>query len=525
MPRQRSTPSLTSGSAALLVEPLVGSTVPRIYTPPLVTGPPGPCGCGCALTPESSDGFAQVEFALDVLGRPLDPWQRWLAIHAGELLPDGRPRFRHVLAVVARQNGKSEIPVILSLFWMFVDGLPTVLWTSTQLKYADRAADKIERYARKSEALRDLIPARKWKRNVLGSSVLAYDDCEFVTATANGEGGRSMTVHRLVQDELREHRDYDAWGAAVPAMSAVPDAQAWHLSNAGEDHSVVLNEQQNAARLAITEGDTSTNVGLFEWSAPDGSDPEDVVALLSANPGCGFHGPSLDELLGEARTAKRAGGQALAKFLTEKMCVRVRHLNPAIDPTAWAACLDPGDLAGVRSRIALCLDVSLDAQHATLTAAGRLGDGRIRVEPVAAWSGPSCTLDLARDLPGLVAKVKPKILGWFPGGPAASLATDLAKRRGWPPPGVKVEAIRQDVAAVCMGLAKAVLGGNVAHSADALQDAHVEAAERLVTGDTWRFTRKGVGHCDAAYAAAGAVHLASLLPARHRLSTVISIPV
>ena len=52
----------------------------------------------------------------------------------------------------------------------------------------------------------------------------------------------------------------------------------------------------------------------------------------------------------------------------------------------------------------------------------------------------------------------------------------------------------------------------IAHSGDPLLDAHVAATEELQRGDSWRFTRRGAGHCDATYAAAGAVHLARKLP-------------
>ncbi|MBB4682954.1 hypothetical protein [Amycolatopsis jiangsuensis] len=55
------------------------------------------------LAGETSYGFDVEEFARDTLRRPLDPWQRWAAIHGGELLPDGRPRFR-ILLLIARQN-------------------------------------------------------------------------------------------------------------------------------------------------------------------------------------------------------------------------------------------------------------------------------------------------------------------------------------------------------------------------------------------------------------------------------------
>lgn len=70
-------------------------TLPRLFTAPLVTGPPGPCGCGCALTPDTSDGFDVAAWAADVLHAPLRGWQRWLLIHGLELAAGGRPRFPH----------------------------------------------------------------------------------------------------------------------------------------------------------------------------------------------------------------------------------------------------------------------------------------------------------------------------------------------------------------------------------------------------------------------------------------------
>ena len=72
---------------------LEGSEVPRLFTPPLRE-----------LTPATSLGFAADKFASDVLGIDLLPWQRWLLIHALELLEDGRPRFRTVLLLVARRR-------------------------------------------------------------------------------------------------------------------------------------------------------------------------------------------------------------------------------------------------------------------------------------------------------------------------------------------------------------------------------------------------------------------------------------
>lgn len=477
---------------------VLGSTEPRLWTPPLRE-----------LTPATSFGFDVIEFADEVLEHPLDPWEQWLVIHGGELLEDGRPRFRRVVVLVARQNGKTEVVVVLSLFWQFAWSIPLVLGTSTKLDYARESWHKGVQLAEASPQLEALRGAGRWKREANGEQESwTTEGARYKIAASNAEGGRSLTVWRLVLDELRQHHDYSAWGASVNAGNAVRDFQAWALTNAGDDRSVVLNDLRDAALRFIDTGEGDPRLGIFEWSCEDDADPLDLSALAQANPNLGRR-IDPDALLGEAATAVAKGGEALTTFRTEAMCIRVRKMDPAIDAAAWHRCRDDGDMSGVRRRVACCLDVAPDGQHATLVAAAVLGDGRVRVETVAAWED---TDQLRRDLPGLVRRVRPRALGWFPSGPAAAIAADMVKRRGWPPPGVEVAELRGEVAAVCLGLNEHVTAQRVAHSGDPLLDAHVTGAERLKMGDRWVFSRRGDGHCDAAYAAAGAVHLARTLP-------------
>lgn len=514
-----------------------GSTEPRLWTPPLRE-----------LTRATSYGYGVIDAARDMFGRPLDPWQEWLAIHGGEMLPDGRPRFRIVVVLVSRQNGKTELLVVLSLFWQYVEMVPLILGTSTKLDYAKESWTKGRKLIQKCSDpeianIRDTSSVRgRWYRETNGeqeSWANEYDErgtlvreARYKISPANEEGGRSLTINRLICDELRQHHDYSAWDAAEPACSP-RDAQIWALSNMGDDRSVVLNdyradalefidwweavgpEEGHAAIAAGAAPGENGRLGLFEWSAPEGADPEDMAALAQANPNLGYR-LDPEALLGAARAAKSKGGDKLTGFRTEKMCQRVPKLNPAVDPLKWAACLDPGDLSSARSRVVLCADVSLDEQHATLIAAAVLSDGRVRVDSVAAWEGPDCVDQLKRDLPGHVAKIRPQTLGWFPNGPAASLGSALTPRPGRRPlisSSVKVEPIKAELPAVCMGLGAEVNAATVAHSDDPLINAHVLGTERLPgPNGTWVLSRKG-GHCDAAYGAAGAVHLARTLPA------------
>lgn len=453
-----------------------------------------------------------VEFARDVLNEPLDPWQEWLVIHAGELLPDGRPRFRRVLVLVARQNGKTHMCKVLALYWLFVECVALVVGMSTNLDYARESWEAAVLTAEGTEELAVLLPSNGVRRANGEQCLTTSDRCRYKIAASNRKGGRSLSIDRLISDELREQHDWSAYNAAYPAMNARPHGQAFFISNQGDDRSIVLDSLRDGALAYITTGEGDERLGLFEYSAPDGCDLMDPSGWAAANPNLGRR-LDVDTVRGAAIVAKQNGGEEEAGYRTEVLCQRVRNLDAAVDPAAWVRCLDPGTLDGVRSRLALCLDVSPDGLHATLAAAAPLDDGRTRVEVLAAWSGVGCADAMSRDLPGWIERTRPQTLGWFPTGPAAALAAPLRSSRLARTPGLTVEEIKADAAAVCMGFGQQVLGVQVAQSDDALLNSHVEAAEKLRSGDRWVFSRRGGGHVDAVYAAAGAVHLARTLPA------------
>lgn len=513
----------------------VGHTVPRIMTPPLVSGPPGGCACGCALTPETSYGFDVIEFASGLLGRPLDPWQELAAIHVGELLPDGRPRFRVIVIIVARQNGKTEFLAVLTAFWLFIEKRRMILGTSSNLEYAKEAWEKTVTFGTTTPALAAMLPDtdNQGVRRTNGQvqmELITPDGLDYQPrykiAAANRRGGRGLTLDKLVQDEVREQSSWDAWNAAVPATNAVIDAQVFLISNQGDDSSVVLDSIRQSAIDGVDE-----RMGILEYSSPEGSRPDDVEALAYANPNLGRR-ISVPALLGDAARAMKSGGAELAGFQTEIMCMKVRQLNPAVNPIAWADCYSEGDLAQVRARVALCIDVSMDQLHAVAVAAAvidtyeddhRTGENFVRLESIEAWEGPGCLNRMVHDLPGIVTLIRPKVIGWFPGGPAAAVSARLAERKPgkrtprWPPRGVSLEEIVKDVPAVCMEFADEVSALTVLQPGDELISAHVLGAEKLWEGDRWRFARPRDAaensHVNAAYAAAGALHLARTLPA------------
>lgn len=477
----------------------LGSITPRLWTRPLRP-----------LTPETSYGFRVIWFAREILRAPLDPWQQWAVIHLGELLPDGRPRFRQVLVIVARQNGKTHLCTVLALYWLFVERQALVFGTSTSLEQAKEAWQAAVDLAQETPAL----AARSRRPRIAnGQEVFpTVDRCSYRIGAANRKGGRGKTVRRAIGDELREQHTWEAYNAVTYATNAVPDAQIVYITNQGDARSVVL----ASLRRAALAGD-DPRLGLLEWSAPPGTHPNDPAGWAAANPQLRRRmDPSV--IAGAAARVSKPGAdpEELAGFLTEVLCMEVPRLDPAIDPVGWSECLAAGELAELRSRLALCVDLSPDGLQAVLAAAAVLEDGRVRVETVHEWTGPGAAAALERELPGWVALLRPRVVGWFPTGPAAAVAARLADRRkagvkGWPPRGVTVTEIRGEATAVCMGLAKEVDARTLVHSGQDMLDAQIAAAEKRWRGDAWVFVRAG-GNVAAVYAVAGAAHLARTLP-------------
>lgn len=468
------------------VGPLVGSPVPRLGTPPLRD-----------LTPDTTDGFALIDFAKRV-GQPLLPWQETAAIRALELSEDpardGRYRFRQVLIMVGRQSGKTTLLKMWALWRMCGTPGTTVLGVAQQL----RTAQESWRGAVDIAEGMGLANGRSAVRRANGEQCLTIEGgSRYLISAATRGAGRGFSIDLLVMDELREQRTDDAYAALTPTILARPDGQAVYITNAGDDESVVLNSIRATALSGV-----DPSVGLFEWSAPEGCDLMDPEAWCWSVPALG-HTVKEHHL---RRAIMSATSPEMAR--TEYLCQHVSSLASALDPNGWARGADPnGSIAPYRGRLVAGIDVSLDGNHVALVAAAALDDGRVRVEPLASWDS---TLEARRELPGLLDRLGPVHLCWFPGGPANALAPVLSGAAG------ERAITGLDVTAACMGFADLVDSGMVLHNADALLDGQVARAARLEQGDGFRFTRRGSGNCNALYAAAGAVHVARTMKAPRR---------
>lgn len=480
-----------------MAAPLVGSTEPRLWTRPLRE-----------LTPETSLGFRCIAFAEEVLKVELDAWQKFFLIHALEINPDGTFRFRTVLLLVARQNGKTTVLRVLTLWLLWTGRVKLAVGTAQDLDIARRNWREACAQARTSPDLEADLDGKPRMANGQ-ESLLFRNGAEYIIKATTADAARGIPgVGLLLADELRTHRDYEAWGAMSKTAMAVPNALIVGMSNAGDDQSVVLNDLREKAQAGADE-----TLGLFEWSAEPGCALDDPVAWAQANPS-----------LGHGRLTERAIRSSMltdppAVFRTEVLCQRVEQLRGAVDKLAWQGCADPaGNLDDLRDRLFACVELAEGSygEHATLCVAAVNDAGKAAVEVVEAWTSYA---QMEADLPLWMERLGvgigkpaegvepygpddkrprtgPAGRWFFPTGPAAARAGQL-RALGFKE--IKGAAVQE----ACQGLAADVRAGQIIHRDDPLLTAHVVGAERLISGDGWRFTRGG--NVDAAYAAAGAV--------------------
>lgn len=367
---------------------LLGNEEPRVYTPPLRE-----------LTPETSWGFSVIEFAERVLGIPLFPWQRWFYVHALERGERSLFRFRTIVLLVARQNGKTTLVAILVLWAMYVFGMRLTLGTAQDLDTAEesweRACSLIEDTPELAEALDKVsrVNGRKEIRLATGE--------RYKIAAATRKSARGKSCDLTVLDELREHMTFDAWSAITKTTNARPDALVVCMSNAGDAYSVVLRHLRFLAHRALGDpdgwckaveesmGDTADDdaggpdtLGLFEWSAAPDRDKWDRAGWCEANPSLG-HGTVTERVI-----ASDCATDKEADFRTEDLCQWVETVREQPFPEgAWEAGIDPASEIAPTSPLTFAFDVAADRRSASIAVAGMRADGDWHVEVIAHRTG------------------------------------------------------------------------------------------------------------------------------------------
>lgn len=483
----------------------LGSTTPRIFTPPLRE-----------LTPETSYGFSVIEFSA-VLGITLLPWQQWLLIHMLELLEDGTLRFRTVVVLVARQNGKSTVMKVLALWLMYIYGTRLILGTAQDLSVAEDLWEETLAMAEEDEELAGEI--RKVSMTNGNKSVTLDSGAQYKVKAASRRGGRGKTAEVVVLDELREHQTFDAWAAITKTTLSLAEYLIVGLSNAGDPKSVVLRHLRRMAHLALGDPDRiwggtddedtaeeeleefdgddiePDDLAIFEWSAPPGSEPGDRDGWAQAN-------PSMNYTLPERNLASAFRKDPPDVWLTECLCQWPDFAaDGPFPPGQWEAGIDVDSRIAPDARRSFCVDVAWDRTWTSIAVAGRREDGLIHTEVVARRPGTEWVIDWLSDEKRLERRGgRMTVVVQAKGAPVASLIDDL---KALPHLDV-VEWGGSDLGAGCgqyydlvraSGLVE-VDGGppvrqGLVHNPSPVLNVAAQVAVTKPLGDSWVWNRKG----------------------------------
>lgn len=364
-----------------------GVIEPRIWTKPKRK-----------LTEKTTYGFAFVSFVENVLGEVVLPWQQWLAIHALELNEDGTFRFRVVLVLVSRQNGKSYFTKWLALFFIYVLKMELVLGTAQSLDLAEEIWDDAVDMAERVQALAAEI--ENITRRNGGKALKLRSGERYKIAAATRGGGRGLSCDLVLLDELREHTDWEGWSALSKTILARPNAQIWAITNQGDERSVVLRHLRFQAHKALGDPDgiiagggdllalpdeeveevEDDSVAIFEWSAEPNCDIHDREQWALANPSLGYG------FLTERALASSLATDPEAKFRTECLTQEVTALVPAPFPDgSWEAGKDDTSEIDPDSEVCFGMDIhrANDKTRTSISAVGRRPDGAWHCELVA----------------------------------------------------------------------------------------------------------------------------------------------
>jgi hypothetical protein len=418
--------SQTSARSATTKTPRKGSETPRLWTPPLrELHDTIRDAFGHVTAKATTRGFECIKFAEEVMEIHLLPWQKWLLVHALELNPDGTFRFRVVVLMVARQNGKSTLMQVLTLWRMYVDRAPLVIGTAQDLDVAEEQWQGAVDLADSIPELAAMIAVQGGVVRTNGKKALRIEQdvngrtytSRYKVKAATRRGARGLSGDLVLLDELREHQVWDAWAAVTKTTMAREHAQVWTASNAGDLSSVVLrylraqghqgldfpdgkeniaeglrllealaNDELDEEQLSIR--DALDTLGLFEWSAHPSASIWDRDAWAQANPSMGY-------TIRETTIAAAAATDPEPVFRTEVLCQFVVSATMGPFPAgSWEATTDTAEdrkARGVKrdeSRaLTYCVEVSQDRKMAYVGVAYWDTEGRIRFQTVAQRAG------------------------------------------------------------------------------------------------------------------------------------------
>ena len=321
-----------------------------------------------------SYGIDFIEFC-ESIGFNLLPWQMFLAHEICKVTEDDKRWFKEVGVIISRQNGKSTFMQLMILWRMYALEQKLQVHTAHKLTTSSEIFWKIDDTIQSFAHLVDRF-GKKYESK--GSQEIKLKTGERYLVRANNSASRGIAAPDTVyMDEVREFHDDEVWSSLRYTQMATPNPQTLIFSNAGDQHSVILNRLRDRG-IAAANG-AADKIGWFEWSAEPDCDIRDKNAWAQANPSLGYT-ISLENL-----EAAMSDEESIVR--TELLCQWVSVVNPAISPTNWAAAAVENLKLSKEEMTWLAVDLSPDRKEGALVAAQQEGE-KINVVLLRTWTNP-----------------------------------------------------------------------------------------------------------------------------------------
>ena len=365
----------------------------------------------------------EVADFMEMVGKPLLPWQRQVCDVAFALRSDGKWAAYEVAVWLARQNGKGVITEAQELFGAYMLRERKIIHSAHLFDTSREAFLRLVEIIEGSDWLR----ARTRKPIVArGSEAIPLTreagggEIKFKARTQHG--ARGFSGDRIVLDEAYA-LTVSQFKAMSPTLATIPNVQITYTSSPPDEKTGPMPEDAMAPSIR-KRGllGTDPRLASFEWSPNEGADPTDVDEWYRNNPSLGY---LIDEefLENQCRIFVAAGKRE--GFATEHLgawpveggpqwqVVSERHWTNATDATS--AMQDP---------VAFAVYLTPDREWGCIAAAGAREDADLCVEIVA--QEPRSDWIPARVVE-LVRKWQPCMLVIDSAGAGANLTVEVRK--------------------------------------------------------------------------------------------------
>lgn len=428
----------------------------------------------------------------------LDPWQSWLIDRVLERYPDdwhveelrGRLRYEQCVICLGRQNGKTVLAAILSLYGltMHVQG-PTVLGLAESVAQAGLVYNTAKFVIDNDPSLSDRFVATGTRgiRSLDGQRL-------YRVAPGKADAIQGITITLCLFDEVHLAPE-EMWTAVALGTSAVRDGMVLGITTAGDDRSVLLKRLYEQGAKAEAGEDGYERFGWFLWEAPEGAAIDDEAAIKAANPAVACGRKDIQKTVNAVRMMPEHQAR---QFVHNRFVASSSGWLPTY---RWTA-LPQGLLPGPPSVVSIA--VAPKWTWATLTVASK-ADGRIYTEALATIEAPD--LDrLTEECVRLAAKHRVTFV--MDGNGLRDLAVRL-RSRGLTAEWFNTTQLTQAASTTYAQIAR----GNVTHDHAAIVTDQIGKGSVKTVGEHWRIVPVAGQAIDALMSTVMAIYAVETLPA------------